>query len=195
MIEETLGRSSALTIASRNRRSTASDPGPAAFNASDRRTELRRGEPLGQRPAPLGGEQQPLAAIGAARLLHDIALVDQLLQHARQALLGDGEDVEQVGDAQARMAIDEMQHAVMRAAEAEILEDGVGIAGEIAIGEEQQLGEFEQLRLGQGALARRAAAIAARLSALPRGGFSAVSRGSVRSVMLTYFRARLCQPC
>ena len=59
------------------------------------------------------------------------------------------------------MAIDEMQHAVMRAAEAEILQDGVGVAGEIAIGEEQQLGEFEQLRLGQGRL-RDVASIAAR---------------------------------
>ena len=53
----------------------------------------------------------------------------------------------QVGDAQSRMAIDEMQHAVMRAAKAEIGEDRVRIAGEIAIGEEQELGEFEQLRL------------------------------------------------
>ena len=52
------------------------------------------------------------------------------------------------------MAIDEMQHAVMRAAEAEILQDGVGVAGEIAIGEEQELGEFEQLRLRQSALAK-----------------------------------------
>ncbi len=121
MIEETLGRSSAFTIDSRKRRKTASAPGPAAFNASARRANLRRRQPLGQRAAALGGEQQPLAAIGAARLLHDIALVDQLLEHARQALLGDGQNVEQVGDAQARMAIDEMQHAVMRAAEAEIL--------------------------------------------------------------------------
>ncbi len=72
------------------------------------------------------------------------------------------------------MAIDEMQHAVMRAAEAEILQDRVGVAGEIAIGEEQQLGEFEQLRLGQTRACARRAAIAARLglSALPRSGFS-----------------------
>ena len=56
------------------------------------------------------------------------------------------------------MAIDEMQDAVMGAAEAEIFEDGVGVAGEIAVGEEQQLGEFQKLRLGHGsAFARRAA--------------------------------------
>jgi hypothetical protein len=47
------------------------------------------------------------------------------------------------------MAIDEMQHAVMGAAEIEIGEDRVRIAGEIAIGEEQQLGELEQLRFGR----------------------------------------------
>ena len=83
------------------------------------------------------------------------------------------------------MAIDEMQHAVMRAAEIEIGEDGVGIAGEIAIGEEQQLGEFEQLRL------RRARACA-RAPPLPRAfgfglGDARRFRGSFRSVMLTYF--------
>ena len=55
-----------------------------------------------------------------------------------------------------------MQHPVMRPAEAEILEDGIGVAGEIAIGEEQQLGEFEQLRLRQARPLSRPA-IAARL--------------------------------
>ena len=58
-----------------------------------------------------------------------------------------------------------MQHAVMGAAEVEILQDGIGVAGEIAIGEEQQLGEFEQLGLGQMALARRPAIAARRLGA------------------------------
>ena len=61
------------------------------------------------------------------------------------------------------MAIDEMQHAVMGAAEIEIGEDGVGVAGEIAIGEEQQLGEFEQLRLRRRRRLARGAAVAAPL--------------------------------
>ena len=38
MIDETLGRSSALIMACRKRRTTISAPGPAAFNASARRT-------------------------------------------------------------------------------------------------------------------------------------------------------------
>ena len=66
------------------------------------------------------------------------------------------------------MAVDEMQHAVMRPAEAEILQDGIGVAGEIAIGEEQQLGEFEQLGLGQ----TRACARAPLPRGLPRGGLA-----------------------
>ena len=68
-----------------------------------------------------------------------------------------------VGDAQARMAIDEMQYAVMRPAEAEILQNGVGVAGKIAIGEEQQLGAFEQSVLQRHAPLARGLAVAARL--------------------------------
>ncbi len=122
-------------------------PGAGRLERRGKPDELWRGEALGQRAASFGGEQQALAAIRAARLLDDITLVDQLFEHAAQALLGDGEDVEQIDHSQPRMPVDEMQHPVMRPAEAEILEDGVGIAGEIAIGEKQQLGEFEQLRL------------------------------------------------
>jgi hypothetical protein len=73
-----------------------------------------------------------------------------------------------------------MQHAMMRPAEAEILEDRVGVAGEVAIGEEQQLGEFEQLGLGQAALPRGLAR-----GVLARGTLPARATVSVRSVILT----------
>ncbi len=187
MMEETLGRSSALTMASRKRRKRASAPGPAAFSASARRTDCgAASRSASARPLSVGNSRRSRRS-DAARLLHDIALVDQLLEHAGEALLGDGENVEQVGHPQARVAIDEMQHPVMRPAEAEILEDGVGVAGEIAIGEEQELGEFEQLGLGQ---ARRACAprhcrAAWHAGALARGAFPPRARVSVRSVMLT----------
>ena len=85
--------------------------------------------------------EQPLAAIVGALALHDVALVDQLLEHAAERLLGDLENVEQIGDLHAGIAVDEMQHAVMRAAEAELGQHLVGIADEIAIGEEQKLDE------------------------------------------------------
>ena len=64
---------------------------------------------------------------------------DQFLEHAVEALLGDAEDVEQSGDGQAGMPADEMQHAVMSAAEAVGLQHAVRVADEIAIGEIEQL--------------------------------------------------------
>ena len=69
-----------------------------------------------------GGIEQALAAVGFAGLLLDIAVVDQLAQHAGQALLGDLEDVEQVGDRHAGLEIDEIQHPVVGAAEILTLE-------------------------------------------------------------------------
>ena len=47
--------------------------------------------------------------------------------------------VEQIGDLQAGIAMDEMHHPVMGAAEPERLEFMVGVADEVAVGEEQQL--------------------------------------------------------
>ena len=62
-----------------------------------------------------------------------------------------------------------MQHAVMRAAEAVILEQAVGVADEIAIGEEEQLDEIDhRLALDLG----RARAV---------GGNGASRRTSLRS--------------
>ena len=55
------------------------------------------------------------------------------------------QDQQDVGDPQARIAGDEVQHAVMGAAVAELGEDRVGIAGEIAVGEKQQLDQLHGL--------------------------------------------------
>ena len=92
------------------------------------------------------------------------------------------------------MAVDEMQHAVMRAAEAEIGEDGIGVAGEIAIGEEQQLDEVEQLASVGACLAASPPlppAIGSAASAALRRAYIYVSHvdifsRSVISAMLTY---------
>ena len=54
----------------------------------------------------------------------------------------------EIGDAQAGMPGDEVQHAMMGPAEAEILQDRIWVAGEIAIGEEQQFGVGQELRIG-----------------------------------------------
>ena len=121
---------------------------PPAASACATRLRLQAVEAARQGGALVGRVQQPLAAVALARLLLDPALVHQLLEHAGQALLGDLQDLEQVGDAQARMAVDEVQHAVMRAPEAELGQDGVGLAREVAIGEEQQLDEGDEMGVG-----------------------------------------------
>ena len=144
----------------------------------------RAGDPLGLQAGELHGQrlalrrdiEQALAAVVRALLLHHIALVDQLLEHAAERLLGDLQDVEQVGDLHARIAVDEMQHAVMRAAEAELGQHLVGVADEIAVGEEQQLDDVPDRLVGPP------------LRALP-GPAVALVRSVVKfmSAILTYF--------
>ncbi len=90
------------------------------------------------------GMEKALAAIGMAGALFDIAVVDQLAQHARQALLGDLEDIEKVGDGHARAQIDEIQHPVVGAAEPLTLKNGICVAGEITIGEKEQAHDVER---------------------------------------------------
>ena len=93
--------------------------------------------------------QQALAAVAVAGVLHDEALAHELAQHARQALLGDAQDGQQVAHAHLRMAADEIDHAVMRPAEAVARQHRVGLGGEIAIGEIEQLDALAQLVLAQ----------------------------------------------
>ena len=131
--------SSGLTIAFRNRSIACALGRLDASNAARMRRDCGRASASAS-ARPFGGRVE-LALPAVARALHldDVAGVDQLLQHARQALLGDLQHVEQFGHGQARHAVDEMQHAVMRAAEAVVGQDLVGIGGEVAIGEEEQL--------------------------------------------------------
>ena len=53
------------------------------------------------------------------------------------------------------MLVHEMQHTVMGAAKADILQNRIGVACEIAIGEEQKLCKFMQFRLGRGRAIRQ----------------------------------------
>ena len=100
---------------------------------------LQRRELHGQRLALGGDVEEPLATIAGALLLQHIALVDQLLEHAPERLLGDLQDIEELGNLHPGIAVDEMQHPMMGAAEIELGERIVGIADEIPIGEEQKL--------------------------------------------------------
>src|SRR5262249_25666540 len=100
--------------------------------------------------------EQPLATVAGLLLLHNIALVNELLEHAPKRLLGDLENIEQLGNLHAGTAIDEMQHAVMRAAEADLGERIVRIADEVPVSEEQKLDDVpNRLALAPRALSRR----------------------------------------
>ena len=97
----------------------------------------------------MGQLEQPLAAIMRAGLLPDELVAYQVAKNPAQALLGNPQNAEQLGYRHLRMAPDKMDHAMMGAAEAVFREDGVGLRGEIPIGEEQQLDPLTQLVLAQ----------------------------------------------
>src|SRR5258708_3989196 len=92
--------------------------------------------------------EQPLTAVIGARPLHDVALVDQLLEHAAEGLLGDLENIKELRDLHSGIAIDEMQYAVMSAAKSELLERIVRVTDEISIGKEQEFNEIPQRLVG-----------------------------------------------
>src|SRR5262249_18426418 len=100
---------------------------------------LQSGELHGQGLAFRRHVKQPLTAIVGALLLQHVTLVDQLLEYAAKRLLRDLENVQQLGDLHAGVAVDEMQDPVMRAAEPEFGQHIIGIADEVAIGKEQEL--------------------------------------------------------
>src|SRR5438067_12639433 len=85
----------------------------------------------------LGQFQEPLAAVLRPAVLDDKALPQQLAEYPVEALLGDPQNAEQLADRHLRVPPDEMHDPVMGAAEAVFLEDGVGLGGKVAIGEEQ----------------------------------------------------------
>ena len=118
---------------------------------------LQAGELHGELLALRRDEKEAVAAVVRPFLLHHVALVDQLLEHAPERLLGDAQDVEQVRDLHAGIAVDEMQHPVMRAAEAELLQHVVRIGDEVPVGKEQKLDQVPD-RLALGAPASPSAA-------------------------------------
>src|SRR5690348_5446513 len=83
--------------------------------------------------------KQALPPILLAFPLQHVALVDELLEHTPERLLGDVQDFEQVGNFHSGIAVDEMENAMVRAAKAEFQQNFIGIADEIPISEKQQL--------------------------------------------------------
>ncbi|MCY1240763.1 hypothetical protein D9M72_536250 [compost metagenome] len=66
-----------------------------------------------------------------------------MLEHAGEALLGDLQRVQEVGDGHAGLAVDEMDDPVMRPPKAALFEDRIRVGGEVAIGKEEQLDDLE----------------------------------------------------
>lgn len=102
--------------------------------------DLQGGELVAKFGALWRDTQQPLAAIDRARTLGDEPFVDQLLEDTRQRLFGDFENIEELGDAQAGIAVDEMKDPVMGAAEIILSEHLVRITSKIPVSEEKELG-------------------------------------------------------
>jgi len=101
---------------------------------------VQRGEQLGFQRGPGNGEfQQPLALVVRADRLLDQPLRHQVCQHARQRLLGDGEQTQQLEHRQPGAARDEIHRAVMGASEVAVRQNGVCTADHVGIAEIQQL--------------------------------------------------------
>src|SRR5665213_14551 len=113
--------------------------GPEFGESAGDALRLQAGELERQRFAFWRDVQEALTPVLRAFLLNHVALIDQLLEHAAERLFGDVEDFQQVSDLHAGIAVDEMQHTVMGAAEGELAQHLVRIADEIAVSEEQQL--------------------------------------------------------
>ena len=81
-------------------------------------------------PEPLTfgrGEKEPMASVRHARSGFDTAGGKEIFHNPVEALLRDTKDVQQLGDREARLAHDEMEHAVVRTPEAEVREETVRV--------------------------------------------------------------------
>ena len=90
--------------------------GPGGGEGRAHPPPLRRRELLLERAARLGQVQVAVAAVLDADPALDQAVVDQLAQHAVQALLGDAEEVEELVDGEPGAAVDEVDRPVVGAA-------------------------------------------------------------------------------
>ena len=88
--------------------------------------------------------QPAFAAVGDWAFLQNITFVDKLLEDARQTLLGDAQEVQQIGDAEPRVPIDEMQNTVVGASETDLVQDCIRFTRKIAIGKKEQLHHLDK---------------------------------------------------
>ena len=93
--------------------------------------------------------QVALAAVFLADLRDHQPLIDQLAQHPVERLLGDLKDIQQPRHSDPWPALDKVDRPVMGAPEPAITQHRIRIAGEIAIGKEQQLDALPKLLIRQ----------------------------------------------
>jgi hypothetical protein len=93
--------------------------------------------------------EKALPAILRAGMLDNETLADELAKHPVEALLGDPQNQQQFADRHLRPSSHEMDHPMMRSAEIVLRQDRVGLGGEVAIGEEQQLNALPHLLIAE----------------------------------------------
>lgn len=82
-----------------------------------------------------GGEKKTLPAVRIAGLLNDIAFVQKLLEDPAKRLLCNSKHIQQIGNLQPRIARHEMHYPVMSPAEAELLQDMIGVPDKVPVSE------------------------------------------------------------
>src|SRR5690606_38318279 len=97
----------------------------------------------------LGELEEPSAAVGLAGALGDEALLDELREDAREALLRYLEDAEELRDGEPGMTADEIDDAVMRPPEAVLGQHLVRLGGEVAVGDVRELCRLLHVRLAE----------------------------------------------
>lgn len=103
---------------------------------------LRLHQSVVQRNAIFGQVKQPPAPVSIPGALFNDPAFDQFLQHPRQALFGDAQNIKQFSHADAGIAPHKMHHTVMRPSEPEIQQQHIRIRGEIAVSKVQQLNQL-----------------------------------------------------
>ena len=120
--------------------------GPKLRHRPRETARLRERKVAREPGAALRRVELAMAAVRFAGARLDEALRDQLLEDAVEALLGDAQDFEQLGDGQSGLPTNKMQHPVMRASEAEGFEQAVRVADEVAVGEVEKFDQVEHRR-------------------------------------------------
>ncbi len=88
-----------------------------------------------------------MSTIRGAFFLLNVTLIKELFEDPAERLLGDFQDVQQFCNLHPGIAIDEMQDPVMRASEAEFVQNLIRIANEVPVGEKQEFDQVERCRV------------------------------------------------